>query len=150
MKTVLRTNQYLIIVVIILGCAITFTSAQQAHRGGGATGKVEIYPDGIVIHPTIQLRPDDERQLNQALATANKSFYKLEKLGQARLQPQGELKISTALEQEMKDAKTKHAKGLCVNFVPTGGGPANAARAHLMADQKELLDKITPILKKYQ
>ena len=145
MKPLLGKHKYSLIVGI-LGCGLIISYAQQ-QKPTGKTGKVEITADSIVIHSPVKLSEKDEQKLAQALATSDKSLYKLQTFENGRVKTEGNLKINTVLEQEMANAKANHASGFCVNFIP--GSPAYVAVTRQL-EAKRLHEKIKPILEKYQ
>jgi hypothetical protein len=147
MNTLLRTHRYLILLVIILGCAVVFISAQTTPQGD-KTKNVQIYGK-IVMHPAVTLRKEDADKLCEVLATADKSFYKVAKFGPDGVEMLGELKLTEVLEQEVEKAKRQKLQGFCVDFVPPGGGVAQAIGLRLTADQTTFFEKVAPILKKY-
>jgi len=143
MKTLLGTHRYWLLIVGILGCGLIISFAQQPTKAG----KVEISADSIVIHATVNLTKSDEQELNKRLAKFDKSLYKLDKLDNGQVKTQGNLKVTTVLEQEMANAKANHASGFCVNFSP---GSAAYVAVTRQLEAKRLLEEVKPILQKYQ
>lgn len=151
MKTPIGTHKYLVLVLGVLGCGLVISNAQQPTPTGTAAGKVKIYSDGIVIHPGVKLSPNDEQSLADALKKFDKSLYKIQTLENGQVKKsEGTLsdeKISKALKSEMADARAKRLSGFEVEFVPGWVATKNEAAT---AESKELIEKIKPILQKYQ
>jgi len=150
MKTLLGTHKHLLIILGVLGCGLIISHAEEP-TPTGTTGKVKIYADGIVIHPGTKLSPNDEQALADALRNFNKSLYKIQTLENGQVKKSdGNLsdeKISNALKSEMADARAKRLSGLEVTFIP---GLVATKHEAATGESKQLIEKIKPILQKYQ
>ena len=150
MKTLLGIHKYLLLILGVLGPSLIVAYAQQP-TPTETTGKVTIHPDGIVIHPAVKLSASDEQALADALKKFDKALYKIETLENGQVKKsRGELsdeKMSKALKSEITDAKARGLSGLEVTFVPTSVATKNNAAT---TESKELIEKIKPILQRYQ
>ena len=77
MKTLFRTDKYVLVAVGIVAAAVVISCAQNP-AASGRTGKVEITQDMIVLHPTVQLAAADEKAMNDVLKNYSTALYKID------------------------------------------------------------------------
>ena len=150
MKTLLRTHSYLALIPILLACGLIVAYAQKHSNATEQTSKEKGHVElSIKIHPTIKLSPDDERELRKQLARFDTTLYRLVVLTDGREDREksiGDLQISDELKKEMGSAQKRGASAFAPEFVPCQG----VAFARNKDQAGELIEAITPILKKYQ
>src|SRR5436190_1342837 len=91
MKTLVRTNKHVVLVVgVILGMGVV-AYAQQQNKAKNIR-KVEIKDKSIVIHPSIKLSADDAKKMDVILAKHSKNLYRIDTVKNGKLiKRQGEI-----------------------------------------------------------
>lgn len=75
MKTLLRTNKYIVLTLGMVACLLFF--ACKTETTNHTTGKVEIQDKRVVIHPVLKLSPTEERKLDDVLRNYDKKLYRI-------------------------------------------------------------------------
>jgi hypothetical protein len=157
MKILFRTNRYLVALGVV-ACAVILYGAQYS-AVGARTGKIQIMPTGVVIHPTVELSAADELAIDNVLQEHDKSLYKIETVENGQIiKVQGELKdahMTAALKAEMTaGTRRKHGKSIqAICEAPchqTQLPPIWSNTEANSAERQQLIKELTPILKNYQ
>jgi hypothetical protein len=150
MKTLFRTNNYILVGLAIAGSAIIFSCANPSQTVGSSR-KVEINENGIVIHPAVKLSPADEQALNNVLQHHSKALYKIQAVDNGQVtQVKGKLR-DTAITSVVKSEMASGGKGKshwthqvmcpsCDEWKPTD---------LTASETKQLVAQLKPILEKY-
>jgi hypothetical protein len=76
MKILLRTNGYLLPILTATACLLIFACG-STDKTKHTAGKVEKQEKRIIIHPTVKLLPDEEKQLDDVLRKYDKKLYRI-------------------------------------------------------------------------
>lgn len=153
MKTLFGINKYVVFVLGIATCAVVLSCAEKGQMSGSKSHKAEIMTGMIVIHPPVKLSEMDEQTLNNVLKNYDKRLYKIEKLDKGKVvKTQGHLPdayLSGELKAEVDKAKSQGESDWtwqtnCGASCITDGVGATPLK------KKKLMEKLTPILQKYQ
>jgi hypothetical protein len=152
MKTLFRTRSYLLLIPMLVVCGLVMSYAQK-QAVGNKTGRVETCSKGRKIHPTINLSPDDEKELRAKLATFDTSLYRLEALNRGKIDEKrsmGTLQLSKEGRAEMAIAKKQGFTVFGPEFVH-----CNMVMTPLLSKDKEeegkkMMEAIDAVLGKYQ
>lgn len=148
MKTLLRTNKYIVAMLGIVGCVVILSCAQH-QQGSGSAGKVVITKTGIIIHPTIKLSAMDEQAMNNVLKKYKKSLYRIETLNKGKMvRTEGKANIVAALKPEIARAQSQGADDETGNSV-CPASPGCGTNQFTSKDLK-LIEDLKAILQKYQ
>jgi hypothetical protein len=134
----------------IVGCVVILSCAQN-QTGSSTKKKVEIAENGILVHPTVNLSASDAEALDKVLQHFNKSLYKLEMLKGGKVaKTRGSLSdahMDAGLKSELANAKLHGFDVWTIQFVTPG---ATARHWAATAASNELIEKIKPVMQKYQ
>jgi len=148
MNTLHRTRKYYVLVPLaVVALVISCTNHPQTP---GATSKVEIKKDQIIIHPTITLsKDDDEQRLNAILNRYDKKLYRVETWVNGKItKVEGTARVVKEVSAENGMARSAGAGHHAHDFVCPDAKCPDIRVAE--PNEKKMLKELTPILEKYR
>ena len=141
----IKIKKYVATLLGMGACAVILSCVTN---GGHPKGTVEVTPNGILIHPTIQLSAADVQSLDNTLKNFNKSLYKIVTLQKGRV---------TQNSGRLADAETDATlKSEVANAERTVDVYTEQFVLHIQSvavmgtrESKELIKSVQPILDKY-
>jgi len=157
MKTLIRTNKYILLVLGLIACAVIISCALNP-TADARTGKVDISDDVIVLHAAVQLSAADERAMTAVLKKYSKSLYRIDRVEKgAETKTLGTLEMGK-LTAAAKAAVTSEGQNGWIHYCGqlTCPKPCNEntppikVNTATQAEKEKLIAHIKPILEKYQ
>ena len=156
MKTLLRTNTRLLLLLGVWGFAVIFVLTQP-QANAAEKGKVEMTKDMIVMQPAVEVSPADAKAMDAILKKHSKELYLVDTVEKGKVvKTEGSLRkevltaaVKAAIATESK--RGSHARiGQIVCAPPCSEHMVHPVNRGTPAEKQKLIGELTPILTKYQ